>query len=183
MMIKFLFISSLLLIPANGYNFYKNCVFKRIHFNEPHIFQNMDNDDIIAMSKRYDVPYKNINTIKLKEELYKIYMKNKKIYFIDIDNTICKSKNSNYINSIPYYHIINSFNKLYEAGHEVHYSTARGAVSGKDWSDFTLRQMKIWGVKYSSLNIGKMHYDLWIDDKAMNIDDWIPNLDDLKYNN
>ena len=75
------------------------------------------------------------------------------------------------------------FNKLYEEGNEVHYWTARGAVSGKDWSDFTLRQMKIWGVKYSSLNIGKMHYDLWIDDKAMNIDDWIPNLDDLKYNN
>ena len=164
------------LVHVSGYNFYKNCFFKTIHTNEPKIFQNMEHDDIVAMSKKYDIPYEKRNPWKIKEDLYKIYMKHKKIYVIDIDNTICKSNKSDYINSIPYYHIINSFNKLYEHGHELHYWTARGAVSGKDWSDFTLKQMKIWGVEYNSLNMGKLHYDLWIDDKAINIDDWVPNL-------
>ena len=67
---------------------------------------------------------------KLKKN-YINYMKHKKVYVIDIDNTICKSKKSNYINSIPYYHIINSFNQLYEDGHELYYWTARGAISGR----------------------------------------------------
>ena len=91
------------LVHVNGYNFYKNCLFKTIHTNEPKIFQNMEHDDIIAMSKKYDIPYEKRNIWKIKEELYKIYMKHKKIYVIDIDNTICKSKTSNYIDSIPYY--------------------------------------------------------------------------------
>tara|TARA_B100001287_G_C22624006_1_gene501564 strand:- start:15 stop:560 length:546 start_codon:yes stop_codon:yes gene_type:complete len=169
------------LVHVNGYNFYKNCLFKTLHVNEPKIFQNMDHDDIIAMSKKYDIPYENQNPWKIKEDLYKIYMKHKKIYVIDIDNTICKSRTSNYIDSIPHYDIINSFNKLYEHGHELHYWTARGSVSGKDWSDFTLRQMKMWGVKYSTLNIGKLHYDIWVDDKAINIDDWILDIDEIYY--
>ena len=174
----FIFIS-LFFVKADGYNFYKKCNFKTLHVNEPKIFENMDNEDIIAMSKRYNIPYKNRNIFKLKEDLYKTYMKNKKTYIIDIDNTICKSKDSNYVNSIPYYHIINSLNKLYEGGHELHYWTSRGTNSGKDWSDFTIRQMNMWGVKYSTLNIGNIHYDLWIDDKTIHIDDFIPNIYDL----
>ena len=104
----FIFIS-LLFVKASGYNFYKRCNFKTLHINEPKIFENMDNDDVIAMSKKYNIYYKNRNIFKLKEDLYKIYMKNKKTYIIDIDNTICKSRDSNYLNSIPYYHIINRF--------------------------------------------------------------------------
>ena len=183
MLYNFFIFFTLFLVQVNGYNFYKKCEFKTLHINEPKFFCDMDDDDIIAMSKKYDIPYKKRNIFKIKEDLYKIYMKNKKIYVIDIDNTICKTNKSNYINSIPYYHIINSFNKLYEHGHELHYWTARGSNSGKDWSDFTLRQMNIWGVKYNTLNIGKMHYDLWIDDKTVHIDDWIPNVDDLDYKN
>ena len=41
--------------------------------------------------------------------------------------------------------------------------------------------MKIWGVKYNTLNIGKMHYDYWIDDKAINIDDWYRPNNDISY--
>ena len=44
-------------------------------------------------------------------------MENKKIYFIDIDNTICKTKNSNYIHSIPDNMICN-LNKLYYSGND-----------------------------------------------------------------
>ena len=37
--IVFLLFSNL----VNGYDFYKNCNFKRIHVNEPKIFENMEN--------------------------------------------------------------------------------------------------------------------------------------------
>tara|TARA_B100000963_G_C22633179_1_gene676094 strand:- start:4144 stop:4704 length:561 start_codon:yes stop_codon:yes gene_type:complete len=179
MLNKIFIFFTLFLVKIQGYNFYKKCEFKTLHINEPQIFNNMNNNDIISMSKKYGVSYEKQNILNLKKKLYEMYMKNKKIYIIDIDNTICKSKKSNYINSIPYHHIINSFNKLYEQGHQLHYWTARGSNSGKDWSDFTLRQMKIWGVKYNTLNIGKIHYNLWIDDKAIHIDDWIPNVEEL----
>lgn len=164
---------------VNSYDFYRKCNFKRIHVNEPKLFENMDKDDIIAMSKKYDIPYDKRNMWSVKEELYKLYMKNKKIYVIDIDNTICQTPKSEYIHSIPDYGIINSFNQLFEDGHELHYWTARGSVSNKNWTDFTYRQMKMWGVKYNTLNIGKFHYDYWIDDKAINIDDWYYDSDNI----
>ena len=94
-----------------------------------------------------------------------------KKYFIDIDGTICDNKNSDYINSKPKYDLIKIFNKLYEEGNEVHYWTARGALSGKNWEILTKDQMKKWRVKYTSLNMAKPHYDVWIDDKAINVND------------
>ena len=68
---------------VSGYDFYKKCNFKRIHINEPKIFENMDKDDIIAMSKRYNIPYEKRN-IWMVKKIYINFMKNKKIYVIDI---------------------------------------------------------------------------------------------------
>lgn len=94
-----------------------------------------------------------------------------KKFFIDIDGTICYNKDSDYVNSKPRYDIIRKFNKLYEDGNEVHYWTARGSRSGKEWDHLTKKQMDIWRVKYTTLNMKKPHYDVWIDDKAININD------------
>lgn len=87
---------------------------------------------------------------------------------VDIDGTICYSSNSNYENSEPIEERINHFNQLFDEGNEIHYWTARGATSGIDWTEFTTRQLEHWGVKYTSLKLGKPHYDVWIDDKAQN---------------
>ena len=95
----------------------------------------------------------------------------RKRYFIDIDGTICTSTDSDYPNSEPIYQRISLFNNLYREGHEIHYWTARGAVSGKNWDRFTKQQLESWGVLYNSINMGKPHYDFWIDDKAININD------------
>ncbi len=92
----------------------------------------------------------------------------RKRYIIDIDGTICTITNSDYPNSKPIYENIESFNSLYEKGHEVHYWTSRGALSKKNWDKFTVKQLISWGVKYHSINMGKPHYDVWIDDKAIN---------------
>jgi len=86
------------------------------------------------------------------------------IYIVDIDGTICNTINSNYEASVPYRDRIAVMNDLYDQGHEVHYWTARGGSTGKDWSELTERQLKEWNVKYTSLNMKKPSYDVWIDD-------------------
>ncbi len=93
-------------------------------------------------------------------------------YIVDIDGTICNTKKSDYQNSIPSYKIIEKFNILYDTGNEVHYWTARGANSGINWDELTIKQLRLWNVKYTSINMNKPHYDVWIDDKAINIDDF-----------
>jgi hypothetical protein len=89
-------------------------------------------------------------------------------YMVDIDGTICYTNNSKYENSEPDFERIAHFNSLYDKGHEIHYWTARGANSGFDWKKLTIRQLNEWGVKYTTLQFGKPHYDIWIDDKAQN---------------
>ena len=94
-----------------------------------------------------------------------------KKYIVDIDGTICTDTYSgNYHNAKPIKERISHFNKLYNDGNEIHYWTARGSSSGKDWTELTNEQLKMWGVKYTSLKLGKPAYDLWIDDKAINVE-------------
>ena len=99
------------------------------------------------------------------------------IYYVDIDDTICISpKNddgtSNYPNAVPMLDRIEKINKLYQSGHEVHYWTARGMNTGKDWKLLTYQQLTDWGCQYSSLKMKKPIYDKWIDDKAINDKDF-----------
>jgi hypothetical protein len=90
------------------------------------------------------------------------------IFIVDIDNTICKTENSDYLNSVPYPERIAKINKLYEEGHQIIYWTARGGVSGIDWTDHTRKQLTEWGCKYDEIRMRKPSYDMWIDDKAIN---------------
>lgn len=96
---------------------------------------------------------------------------------IDIDGTICSDTNGNYSKAKPLVDRIEHFNNLYDEGYEINYWTARGSNTGKDWSELTVRQLKSWGVKYHSLKLGKPIYDFWIDDKAINVDDYFAQLD------
>lgn len=144
---------------------------------EPHLFRNKKPVEIIDIALKYNMNINNYKLVthlnELKKDIYKKYMEDKKIYYIDIDNTICKTKGSNYIHSIPDNIMICNLNKLYYKGNELHYFTARGANSGKNWNDFTKRQLKLWNVEYNTLSLGKPHYDFWIDDKAINSKDFI----------
>ena len=94
-------------------------------------------------------------------------------YLIDIDGTICTKTNSDYLTYLPRKDKITLFNQLYDCGHEIHYWTARGANSGINWDELTIEQLDSWNVKYHSINMGKPHYDVWVDDKAINSEDSI----------
>ena len=94
------------------------------------------------------------------------------IFVIDIDGTLSTNSNGNYKTHIPYYDRIARINRLYDSGNVIILYTARGTTSGKDWSDLTIKQLKYWGVKYHKLLFGKLQYDIWIDDKAVNANDF-----------
>lgn len=94
------------------------------------------------------------------------------IIYIDIDETICRSPNKDYPNSIPIQENIDKANKLFDAGHTIVYWTARGSSSGIDWTELTHKQLHDWKVKHHAIKLGKPSYDLFIDDKALNVDDW-----------
>ena len=95
------------------------------------------------------------------------------IIYIDIDDTICISDGSgDYSKSKPIKEAIDKANELYDKGHTIVYWTARGTMTGIDWREVTENQFKDWGVKYHELKFGKPAYDLFIDDKNMNSEEW-----------
>ncbi len=95
------------------------------------------------------------------------------IVYIDIDETICNTPHDrNYANAKPIRENIKKANKLFDDGHTVVYWTARGTGTGIDWTDTTVTQFSKWNVKYHDLKFGKPVYDLFIDDKNMNVKDW-----------
>jgi hypothetical protein len=89
-------------------------------------------------------------------------------FIVDIDGTICTDSRGRYELARPMKTRIDYFNSLFDSGNTIIYWTARGANSGKDWSDFTKKQLEGWGVKYTELKTDKPAYDFWIDDKAYN---------------
>ena len=168
---KIIFLFLFLFKFSNCFEFYNIPNIQRIHSNIPNFIQQYDDNDVLSLAKTNNINIEDKKIWEIKKEIYKIYMKKKQIFIIGIDGTICQTSNRNYINSIPDHMIINSINKLYEHGHEIHYFTSRGSLSGKDWNEFTYRQLRMWGVKYNTLNIGKPYYDYWVDNKSINIDD------------
>ena len=103
------------------------------------------------------------------------------IYMVDIDDTICMTPKVDGVNrydlSLPLKERIEIINKLYDEGHTIKYWTARGSGSGLDWYDYTVKQLEEWGCKYHEFNVGKPSYDIWIDDKAVNCDDYFETME------
>ena len=61
--------------------------------------------------------------------------------FIDLDNTLCSTNNSDYENSKPIIERINKVNKLKEEGNYITIWTARGSKSGLDHTELTKKQL------------------------------------------
>tara|TARA_Y100000591_G_scaffold333161_1_gene374250 strand:- start:4166 stop:4474 length:309 start_codon:yes stop_codon:yes gene_type:complete len=101
------------------------------------------------------------------------------VIYIDIDETICFHPEGSpnvardYNLASPIIENINKANKLYDNGNTIIYWTARGSTTGIDWTELTTKQLKDWGVKYHELRLDKPFYDLFIDDKVLNTENWI----------
>ena len=102
--------------------------------------------------------------------------------FVDIDQTICfyegvtqtyaKQGSIDYSTASPYKDRIEKINKLYDEGNVVVYWTSRGSRTGKNWFNLTLNQLNTWGAKFTELKMGKPHFDLFIDDKNINSEEY-----------
>lgn len=101
--------------------------------------------------------------------------------FIDLDNTLCSTNNSDYENSKPMIERINKVNKLKEEGNIITIWTARGSKSGLDHTELTKRQLNEWNINYDKLILGKPSYDLYIDDKSVNVDEYwkVPKMNEI----
>ena len=95
------------------------------------------------------------------------------IYYVDIDETICFYDGERYYpDARPLRENIKKINELYDDGHTIVYWTARGGVTGIDWTELTTDQLNEWGAKHHALKLGKPPYDVFIDDKAINSRDF-----------
>ena len=114
-----------------------------------------------------------------------------KIIAFDLDDVLC-SRTSNegdvdkYKSCEPNKEMIMILNKCYEKGHKIIIYTARGMTVFKgnvndiyaNLYEITKNQLDQWGVNYHQLIMGKVHFDLFIDDKAVN-SNLIKNISDI----
>ena len=102
-------------------------------------------------------------------------------YCFDIDGTLCHTPsdpdghNVRYWDAKPYPIMVEQVNRLYSEGHKIILMTARGRGSGKDWTELTRKQMDWWGIKYHEIEpmFHKPTADLFIDDKGIDVAEWI----------
>jgi len=94
------------------------------------------------------------------------------IYCFDIDGTICTSTHGVYEEAVPFLGRIDRINALFEAGHHIIFFTARGSTTQIDWYEFTHLQLTSWGLQFHSLQVGKPHADIFVDDLAVNSEEF-----------
>ena len=110
-------------------------------------------------------------------------MSKQKTIAFDLDDVLCYRPEGyehlgpeKYDHCKPYSGNIDLVNSLYEDGYKIVIYTARGMsqfkgnvllIYSKLYSK-TIQQLDGWGLKYDQLVMGKIHYDLLIDDKALN---------------
>ena len=95
--------------------------------------------------------------------------------YIDIDNTICMTDVSlpdKYEKATPIIERIADINRMYAEGKHITYWTARGGVSGIDYTELTRTQLQKWGCMYHELKMNKPSFDLFIDDKCCHSDSY-----------
>ena len=101
-------------------------------------------------------------------------------YCFDLDGTICDTPlrpsdlKPGYLEATPFPFMVEQVNRLYDEGNHIIIMTARGRGSGIDWTDLTVKQLELWGVKYHELEpmFHKPTADIFIDDKGMSVEEW-----------
>ena len=101
-------------------------------------------------------------------------------YCFDLDGTICDTPlrpsdlKPGYLEATPFPFMVEQVNRLYDEGNHIIIMTARGRGSGIDWTDWTIKQLNMWGVKYHELEpmFHKPTADIFIDDKGMSVEEW-----------
>tara|TARA_B100001059_G_C17802057_1_gene566770 strand:- start:929 stop:1267 length:339 start_codon:yes stop_codon:yes gene_type:complete len=109
-------------------------------------------------------------------------MKNRKVYVVDLDDTLCNTpwgvgidgkEGPQYFDATPKRDRIEKINALHDDGAIIIIETARGTGSGKSWFYHTINQLRDWGLKFDHLRTGvKFIADAYIDDKGISDTDF-----------
>lgn len=100
---------------------------------------------------------------------------------IDIDDTICDNCFRDYVHAKPYQDVIDKINLLHAEGHYIVLYTSRGMVSckgdlkkiKKNNEEILTTWLRAHEVCYDELIFGKPLGDLYVDDKALNVVDFV----------
>jgi CMP-N,N'-diacetyllegionaminic acid synthase len=97
-----------------------------------------------------------------------------KTFVVDIDGVVAQlSPNNDYNLSEPNRPVIDAVNRLYEEGHQIVLFTARGSMTGIDWTAVTSGQMQRWGVKHHELRLGKPAANFYVDDRNLSVHEFV----------
>ena len=87
----------------------------------------------------------------------------------DLDGTLLTDARGNYASAVPIPDRVEKLKKMYSLGYTIIIQTARSY----HWNDFTTTQLDTFGIPYHILEVGgKIHADLYVDDKAINAKDY-----------
>ena len=90
------------------------------------------------------------------------------IYVFDLDGTLAHTSGRDYAGATPITARIAHVNALFDAGHTILIDSARGTVTGIDWTETTKGQLHAWGVKFHAIRTGvKFYGDVYVDDKGI----------------
>ena len=95
-----------------------------------------------------------------------------KKFCFDLDGVICTTKKNYYNKSKPKKKVIKMINSLYKNNYIIVFtsrymgrSKENIKLANKKAYNFTLKQLKRWGLKFHKLKLGKPSYDVFVDDK------------------
>jgi CMP-N,N'-diacetyllegionaminic acid synthase len=101
-------------------------------------------------------------------------------FCFDIDGVVATLVPGNDYNlAQPHSDIVEVIKRLYDAGHRIILNTARGGMTGIDWSEVTRKQLADWGVTYHELSFKKPAADFYIDDRAVDLTELFRSTDIL----
>jgi CMP-N,N'-diacetyllegionaminic acid synthase len=91
-------------------------------------------------------------------------------FVFDIDGVIATIVPGNDYNLAgPLTDNIRRINRLHAAGNRIILQTARGSMTGIDWSEVTRKQLRDWGVQHHELYFGKPAAHYYVDDKMLSL--------------
>jgi hypothetical protein len=99
-------------------------------------------------------------------------MVNNTIVF-DLDDTISFCHDRDWPNAKPNIDLIRKINKLYNEGWFIHIHSARGQLSGINYTEIVTKWLEDNGVLYHKLEFGKPLGVLYVDDKGINVNDFM----------
>jgi CMP-N,N'-diacetyllegionaminic acid synthase len=121
-----------------------------------------------VMNHNLDIDYE--NEFLETEKLMSFNPNEKKTFCFDIDGVIMGlTPNNDYNMAKPILETVELINNLFDSGHHIIINTARGYVTGIDWSEVTKNQFRSAGLKYHELYFSKPAADYYIDDKNKSV--------------